>query len=84
MVMADKIRLEQVLINLMRNALDATKDTPAPEVRIVATGGQSGRIVAVRDNGHGITNLDGCSSRSTPRRRPATGSVLALPFRRAS
>ena len=30
MVMADKVRLDQVLINLSRNALDATKDTDAP------------------------------------------------------
>ena len=32
MVMADRIRLEQVLINLLRNALDATKGVTDPEI----------------------------------------------------
>jgi C4-dicarboxylate-specific signal transduction histidine kinase len=30
MVMADRIRLEQVIINLLRNALDATKGVAEP------------------------------------------------------
>ena len=34
MIDADKIRLEQVLINLLRNALDATKATNEPEVKV--------------------------------------------------
>jgi two-component system, NtrC family, C4-dicarboxylate transport sensor histidine kinase DctB len=77
MVMADKIRLEQVLINLIRNALDATKDTPAPEVRIVATGGQS-VIVAVRDNGHGITNFERLFEPFYTTKAPGDGVGLGL------
>ena len=34
MVMADRIRLEQVLINLLRNALDATAHSKMPEITI--------------------------------------------------
>ena len=34
LVMADRIRLEQVIINLLRNALDATKTVGQPQVEI--------------------------------------------------
>jgi two-component system C4-dicarboxylate transport sensor histidine kinase DctB len=77
MVMADKVRLEQVLINLIRNALDATKDAPGPEVRIVATGGES-IIVAVRDNGHGITNFERLFEPFYTTKAPGDGVGLGL------
>ena len=32
MVMADRLRLEQVIINLLRNALDATKEAKDPQI----------------------------------------------------
>ena len=57
MVMADRVRLEQVLINLIRNALDATKDKAQPEIGIVGTGGDA-VLIAVRDNGDGIEDLE--------------------------
>src|SRR6056297_2507272 len=57
MVMADRVRLEQVLINLIRNALDATKDKTRPEIAIVGTGGDT-VLIAVRDNGDGIDDLE--------------------------
>ena len=77
MVMADKVRLEQVLINLLRNALDATTDVPAPEIRIVATGGAQ-VMVAVRDNGHGITDLDRLFEPFYTTKAPGDGVGLGL------
>jgi two-component system C4-dicarboxylate transport sensor histidine kinase DctB len=77
MVMADRIRLEQVLINLLRNALDATKDRPAPEIRIMATGGDS-IVVAVRDNGEGITDLDRLFEPFYTTKAPGDGVGLGL------
>jgi two-component system C4-dicarboxylate transport sensor histidine kinase DctB len=57
MVMADRVRLEQVIINLLRNALDATKDTPEPTIDLILSAGDTA-VLTVRDNGHGISNLD--------------------------
>ena len=53
MVMADRLRLEQVIINLLRNALDATKDTSNPAVELLMTVGDEA-VLSVRDNGMGI------------------------------
>ena len=53
-VHGDRVRLEQMLINLIQNALDATADVAAPRVTIafVATGEAIDVVVA--DNGPGI------------------------------
>ncbi len=77
MVMADKIRLEQVLINLVRNALDATRDKPDPEIRIIATGGET-VLIAVRDNGDGIEELDRLFEPFYTTKAPGDGVGLGL------
>jgi two-component system, NtrC family, C4-dicarboxylate transport sensor histidine kinase DctB len=52
MVLADPIRLEQVLVNLLRNALEASDDhTP---VEVCATAHGTSVAVSVRDHGTGI------------------------------
>ena len=56
-VKADRRRLQQVLINLLRNAIDATKSVDQPQVDILLTGGKTARI-SVRDNGPGVEDLD--------------------------
>jgi two-component system C4-dicarboxylate transport sensor histidine kinase DctB len=57
MVMADRVRLEQVIINLLRNAIDATRGKPIPEIEILLSAGETATLT-VRDNGHGIEDLD--------------------------
>jgi two-component system C4-dicarboxylate transport sensor histidine kinase DctB len=57
MIMGDNVRLEQVLINLLRNAIDATKAVEDPQVDILLTAGDMATIT-VRDNGGGVENLD--------------------------
>jgi two-component system C4-dicarboxylate transport sensor histidine kinase DctB len=53
-VRADAARLEQVLVNLLRNGLDALAGRPAPLLRVSA-GRDQGRVrIAVQDNGAGI------------------------------
>lgn len=53
-VIADKMRLEQILINLMQNALDALKDTPNPCIAITVDAGNS-IVVTIADNGPGLS-----------------------------
>ena len=54
MVTAGRIRLEQILVNLLQNALDAVRETPDPSISVgvEATGGSV--VVTVADNGPGV------------------------------
>ena len=57
-VTADPVQLQQVLINLVRNAIDATVDTAGPhrEVVLRASLDEEGMVeVAVVDHGHGLS-----------------------------
>ena len=76
-VRADRLRLEQVIINLLRNALDATRDTPGPRVDIVMTMGRRATLI-VRDNGHGIDDLDALFEPFYTTKGPGDGVGLGL------
>jgi len=56
-VLGDQFRLEQVIVNLMRNAVDATRDRAEPCIDVILA---QGHIVSlsVRDNGTGIEELE--------------------------
>jgi len=56
-VMGDRVRIEQVIINLFRNALDATKTVQDPQIDILLAAGGTA-LLTVRDNGAGIEDLD--------------------------
>ena len=57
MVLGDRVRIEQVMINLLRNAIDATGAVDDPEVDIFLAAGETATLT-VRDNGLGIEDLD--------------------------
>ena len=77
MVMADRIRLEQVIINLLRNALDATKMTAEPQVDLILSQGESA-VLTVRDNGHGIADLGNLFEPFYTTKKPGDGVGLGL------
>ncbi|MEL7149899.1 MAG: ATP-binding protein [Pseudomonadota bacterium] len=77
LIRADRIRLEQVLVNLLRNALDATKGTKDPEVQILLTAGDSA-MITVRDNGSGIEDLDNLFEPFYTTKAPGDGVGLGL------
>jgi len=54
-VLAEAIRLEQVLVNLLSNALDAVQNTPQPRIDIIVSAKNSELWIEVRDNGVGIS-----------------------------
>lgn len=76
-VEADRIRLEQVLINLIRNAMDATSEVEAPKVEILMTAGDD-VVITVRDNGHGIKDLDALFEPFYTTKDPGDGVGLGL------
>ncbi len=77
MVEADRVRLEQVLINLLRNALDATKSVDKPEVQILVSTGET-VLISVRDNGQGIQDLDSLFEPFYTTKAPGDGVGLGL------
>ena len=77
MVLADRIRLEQVIINLLRNALDATKGQAEPRIDLALTADDAVHLT-VQDNGHGITNLESLFEPFYTTKKPGEGVGLGL------
>jgi two-component system C4-dicarboxylate transport sensor histidine kinase DctB len=53
-VAGDRVRLEQILVNLLQNALDAVDGVAAPRILIAATASGGDVTVTVSDNGQGV------------------------------
>ncbi|WP_238371234.1 sensor histidine kinase [Heliomarina baculiformis] len=76
-VMGDRMRIEQVMVNLLRNALDATKSVDDPEVEIILAAGETATLT-VRDNGYGIKDLDSLFEPFYTTKQPGDGVGLGL------
>jgi two-component system C4-dicarboxylate transport sensor histidine kinase DctB len=57
-VMAGTVRIEQVVANLLLNALDAVEETVDPNITITLELEHDAAIISVQDNGVGITEGD--------------------------
>jgi two-component system C4-dicarboxylate transport sensor histidine kinase DctB len=76
-VMGDRLRIEQVIVNLLRNAMDATEQTPEAAIEILLAAGETA-VLTVRDNGHGITDLDKLFEPFYTTKLPGDGVGLGL------
>ena len=76
-VMGDRMRIEQVMVNLLRNAIDATRSERNPQVDIILSAGQTATLT-VRDNGPGIEDLDALFEPFYTTKQPGDGVGLGL------
>ena len=77
MILGDQLRLEQVVVNLLRNALDAISAVPTPEIELLLLGGKTASLT-VRDNGEGISDLDDLFEPFFTTKKPGDGVGLGL------
>lgn len=54
-VKAERVRLEQILVNLLQNALDALHETPSPEIHLLLDDADGQVRLLIEDNGPGVT-----------------------------
>jgi two-component system C4-dicarboxylate transport sensor histidine kinase DctB len=57
-VFGDKARIEQVLVNLINNAIDALAGVVAPKIDVRISTSRGNVTLALADNGHGILSGD--------------------------
>ena len=77
MVKADRLRLEQVVINLVRNALDAMSGVDDRELDILLSEGDE-VVLAVRDTGHGLQDPEKLFEPFYTTKKPGEGVGLGL------
>jgi two-component system, NtrC family, C4-dicarboxylate transport sensor histidine kinase DctB len=77
LVMGDRMRIEQVMVNLLRNALDATKSVNDPEIEIILAAGETATLT-VRDNGDGIEEIEALFEPFYTTKQPGDGIGLGL------
>nr|WP_233270375.1 ATP-binding protein [Chachezhania sediminis] len=76
-VMGDQIQIEQVIINLLRNAIDATKSVANPELDVILAAGETASLT-VRDNGYGVEDFDKLFEPFYTTKQPGDGVGLGL------
>jgi two-component system C4-dicarboxylate transport sensor histidine kinase DctB len=76
-VLGDRVRIEQVLVNLLHNAMDATQDVAGPQIEISLQSDVSASL-SVRDNGDGVQDLDALFEPFYTTKQPGEGVGLGL------
>ncbi len=77
LVMGDRVRIEQVMVNLLRNAIDATEAVEEARIEILLSAGETATLT-VRDNGHGISDQDSLFEPFYTTKQPGDGVGLGL------
>jgi len=76
-LLADRDQLDQLLINLVRNAVDAASDTSGG-VRVSWSGDETSVVVSVEDEGHGLSDTANLFVPFFTTKPEGTGIGLAL------
>ena len=77
--LANKIQIQQVVMNLLRNAAQAVAGQPSPRIAIQARGVGGYAMVCVEDNGHGLPEeLDETFSSIAPSTSGGLGLGLSI------
>ncbi|MGV6813123.1 MAG: sensor histidine kinase [Brevirhabdus sp.] len=77
LVVVDRLRLEQVIVNLLRNALDAMQGQDDRKLNLILSAGDTATLT-VRDNGQGIEDLDALFEPFYTTKKPGDGIGLGL------
>ncbi|MEM0976680.1 MAG: ATP-binding protein [Pseudomonadota bacterium] len=77
MVRGDTVRIEQVIVNLLRNALDAIASEPEKTLEILLLPGDPVTLT-VRDNGQGISDFENLFEPFFTTKEPGAGVGLGL------
>lgn len=77
LVRADPIRIEQILVNLLRNAVDAVQNQPDRQVKILLVEGET-ILLSVQDNGPGLREPDNLFEPFYTTKKPGEGLGLGL------
>jgi len=75
--LGDTVRVEQIIINLLRNALDALKDIPEPRIEINLEASDKAQL-SVRDNGPGFEDPEALFEPFYTTKAPGEGVGLGL------
>ena len=76
-ISGDNVRVEQIIVNLLRNAIDALQDIPEPRIEISLAAGEAARL-SVRDNGPGFENPEALFEPFYTTKAPGEGVGLGL------
>jgi len=77
----NSVQIEQVLLNLLRNACQSTQSAGRPKVSLKATSTDRGQLIEVRDNGAGIA-LDRLTSLFSATKSSTNGLGIGLSISR--
>nr|WP_226803925.1 ATP-binding protein [Amylibacter sp. SFDW26] len=77
MILGDMVRIEQVIVNLLRNAIDSMKVQGDRQLDILLVAGKMAKL-SIKDNGPGIENLDNLFEPFYTTKQPGDGVGLGL------
>jgi two-component system C4-dicarboxylate transport sensor histidine kinase DctB len=76
-IQADPLRIEQIVVNLMRNALDAVRNRDDRQIKILLVQGET-ILLSIEDNGAGLKDPDKLFEPFYTTKKPGEGLGLGL------